>query len=557
MHAALMSTVSDFPAYAMLSGWSTKGRKSCPCCHYDTQSRWLDYSRKFCYRETRIFLDPAHPWRHDKRNFNGEIEERTAPLQLKGTEIEELLRDFPNEFGKKQKKKPDEEVPWRKLPILFILPYWKHCTNRHNLDVMHIEKNIFDNIIGTLLDIPLKTKDHVSARRDLEVLKIMPELQPIGEGDDEEIPRSRFWLTLEKKRLFCRIIKNAKIPQGYASNISRCVQVNEGKITGYKSHDAHFCIYYLLPIALKITLPKDVATPLIRLCHFFKGIWNKAINPRVLDNLHNEIVESLGQLETIFPPSFFTVMVHLPVHLVEEIRLGGPVCSRCMYSIERYLHELKDDVRNKAYPEGSMAEAYWAKECLRFCDRYINQSNTPSNIVKPSISQPFFPNIGRPTWGKGRTTKKNQDGFMIDHATWVQAHQYVLFNSSCEEIEEYIRLQATSTKIFFSHSDHMASISSHRKRKWDSAQNHSKKFMDWFKEKVTYRLEQGDVVSDHVKWLSKGPSFVAKRYTGYSVNGYHFHTMKRDANSVSQNHGVTLTALTPSFSSSKYENPIL
>ncbi|XP_056688619.1 uncharacterized protein [Spinacia oleracea] len=450
MHAALMSTVSDFPAYAMLSGWSTKGRKACPCCHYDTQSRWLDYSRKFSYRETRIFLDPAHPWRHDKRNFNGEIEERTAPLRLKGTEIEELLRDFPNEFGKKLKKKPDEEVLWRKLPILFNLPYWKHCTNRHNLDVMHIEKNIFDNIIGTLLDIPLKTKDHVSARRDLKVLKIMPELQPIGEGDDEEIPRSRFWLTLEKKR-----------------------------------------------------------------------IWNKAINPRVLDNLHNEIVESLCQLETIFPPSFFNVMVHLPVHLVEEIRLGGPVCSRCMYSIERYLHELKDDVQNKAYPEGSMAEAYWAKECLRFCDRYINQSNTPSNIVKPSISQPFFPNIGRPTRGKGRTTKKNQDGFMIDHATWVQAHQYVLFNSSCEEIEEYI-------------SDHMTSTSSHRKRTWNSAQNHRKKFMDWFKEKVTYRLEQGDVVSDHVKWLSKGPSFVAKRYTGYSVNGYHFHTMKRDANSVSQ-----------------------
>ncbi|XP_021734989.1 uncharacterized protein LOC110701680 isoform X1 [Chenopodium quinoa] len=386
-----------------------------------------------------------------------------------------------------------------KLSILFSLPYWKHCTNRHNLDVMHIEKNIFDNIIGTLFDISKKTKDNVCARRDLKVLKILTELQPI-EIDDlrEEIPRSRFWMTLEKKRLFCRTIKNAKLPQGYASNIARCVQVNEGKITGYKSHDAHFCMHYLLPIAIKETLPKEVATPLIRLCQFFKGIWGKTIDPKDLDNLHSQILELLCQLEMIFPPAFFTVMVHLPVHLVEEIRLGGPICNRCMYAIERFLHELKDDVRNKACPEGSMAEAYWAKECLRFCARYINRPKTPSTSGKSKTAQPFLPNIGRPTREKGKPTKKNQYGFMIDHITWDQAHQYVLFNFDCKEVERYI-------------SEHMATLSSHRKRKWDTVQNHSKEFMAWFKEKVACMIQQGVVAPDHLKWLSKGPSYVAKR----------------------------------------------
>uniref|UniRef100_A0A803MBK1 Uncharacterized protein n=1 Tax=Chenopodium quinoa TaxID=63459 RepID=A0A803MBK1_CHEQI len=351
-----------------------------------------------------------------------------------------------------------------------------------------------------------KTKDNVCARRDLKVLKILPELQPI-EIDDlrEEIPRSRFWMTLEKKRLFCRTIKNAKLPQGYASNIARCVQVNEGKITGYKSHDAHFYMHYLLPIVIKATLPKEVATPLIRLCQFFKGIW---------------------------------------VHLVEEIRLGGPICNRCMYAIERFLHELKDDVRNKACPEGSMAEAYWAKECLRFCARYINRPKTSSTSGKSKTAQPFLPNIGRPTRGKGNPTKKNQYGFMIDHITWDQAHQYLLFNCDCKEVKRYI-------------SEHMATLSSHRKRKWDTVQNHSKEFMAWFKEKVACMIQQGAVVPEHLKWLSKGPSYVAKRYTRYSVNGFHFHTMKRDANSISQNRGVTLNALTPSFSSSKDQNPIM
>ena len=36
---------------------------------------------------------------------------------------------------------------------LWDLEYWKDLDLRHNLDVMHIEKNICDNIISTLLNI--------------------------------------------------------------------------------------------------------------------------------------------------------------------------------------------------------------------------------------------------------------------------------------------------------------------------------------------------------------------------------------------------------------------
>ena len=31
MRAALMWTINDFPAYGMLSGWSTHGLLACPC----------------------------------------------------------------------------------------------------------------------------------------------------------------------------------------------------------------------------------------------------------------------------------------------------------------------------------------------------------------------------------------------------------------------------------------------------------------------------------------------------------------------------------------------
>lgn len=46
MKAALMWTISDFPAYGMLSGWSTAGRLSCPYCMDKSKAFWLKYSRK-------------------------------------------------------------------------------------------------------------------------------------------------------------------------------------------------------------------------------------------------------------------------------------------------------------------------------------------------------------------------------------------------------------------------------------------------------------------------------------------------------------------------------
>uniref|UniRef100_A0A803LVP3 DUF4216 domain-containing protein n=1 Tax=Chenopodium quinoa TaxID=63459 RepID=A0A803LVP3_CHEQI len=146
---------------------------------------------------------------------------------------------------------------------------------------------------------------------------------------------------------------------------------------------------------------------------------------------------------------------------------------------------------------------------------------------------------------KRKDLKEKNRGHIIDRITWAQAHRYVLFNCDCEEVEKYI-------------SEHKICVSAKRKRKWKSAQDHSKDFMEWFREKVYLILKEGhDNIQDHILWLSKGPSHVAKKHTGYSVNGYRFHTMKRDANCVTQNSGVTLTATTHSFASSKDQNPVV
>ena len=144
---------------------------------------------------------------------------------------------------------------------IFELPYWATNKLRHNLDVMHIEKNICDSVLGTLLDILGKSKDHISSRYDLYEMGIRKELQPLKDCDTGNIHLAKacFSMTPDEKKLFCTILKDAKLPKGCASNISSRVQIEEIKVSGYKSHDAHFIMHYLLQVAVRKVLPKNVA----------------------------------------------------------------------------------------------------------------------------------------------------------------------------------------------------------------------------------------------------------------------------------------------------------
>ena len=108
---------------------------------------------------------------------------------------------------------------------------------RHNLDVMHIEKNVCDNVIYTLLNDSAKTKDHIYARRDLQAMGVKPELWPDENG---KYPLAVFTMTSQGKKAFLTTLRNITVPDGYSSNISRCIDVDNLKLNGMlKSHDCH------------------------------------------------------------------------------------------------------------------------------------------------------------------------------------------------------------------------------------------------------------------------------------------------------------------------------
>ncbi|XP_057249394.1 uncharacterized protein LOC125495744 [Beta vulgaris subsp. vulgaris] len=245
LHAALLGTINDFPAYSMLSGWATKGNYACPSCNHDVRPHYLDHSGKNCYMDHRRLLDMGHPWRNDKKSFNGEVEDRVAPSPLWGTDLLNELKDFVNDFGKR--KKGLSKGKWKKKSVFLELQYWANIKYRHNLNVMHIEKNFFDNIINTLLDVPGKTKDHIKARLDLMDLNIKPHLHPFPSEDGKRllVPPAPFTMGNVEKDLFLKVFKDAKLPYGYASNIARSRP--EGSIAeGYMMEEClTFCSRYL------------------------------------------------------------------------------------------------------------------------------------------------------------------------------------------------------------------------------------------------------------------------------------------------------------------------
>jgi hypothetical protein len=71
---------------------------------------------------------------------------------------------------------------------------------------------------------------------------------------------------------FFKVLKNVRVPDRYASNISRCVKLKDYTITGLKSHDSHVLMQQLLPITVRGSLPPNVVQPLVEMSAFFTGI---------------------------------------------------------------------------------------------------------------------------------------------------------------------------------------------------------------------------------------------------------------------------------------------
>lgn len=138
LRAVLMWTISDFPAYGLISGLRCKGYKGCPVCGPSTDARMArtgdilpnktTRGSKIVYGGIRRYLPRHHPYRRNLR-FNGRVENRDRPTTQTGKDIirHAAWRQSYLDLGGKENG-PDDPVHVtgvNRLSALYELPYWE------------------------------------------------------------------------------------------------------------------------------------------------------------------------------------------------------------------------------------------------------------------------------------------------------------------------------------------------------------------------------------------------------------------------------------------------
>ncbi|WVZ83198.1 hypothetical protein U9M48_030368 [Paspalum notatum var. saurae] len=219
LRGAVLMTISDLPGLGMLASHMVHGKFACPPCGENVWTKQLKNGLKSCFMGNRQLLSADHHYRFDANSFDGTVEHGTEPTTYYDRPILAEIAALGNFKDSKT---------YKSVSSLFTLPYWDDNILRYNLDVMHIEKNVFENLYGTIFNVDGKTKDNLQARLDLVDMNIREDLHPQEQPSGKwYLPAARFAMSKNERRAFCDFLRNVKVPDGYCRNISKCVNVVE------------------------------------------------------------------------------------------------------------------------------------------------------------------------------------------------------------------------------------------------------------------------------------------------------------------------------------------
>jgi hypothetical protein len=239
----------------------------------------------------------------------------------------------------------------------------------------------------------------------------------------------------------------------------------------------------------------------VKICAFLNAISQKVINPEILPGLQKDVVQCLVSFELLFPPSFFNIMTHLLVHLVEEITILGPVLLHNMFPFERFMGVLKKYVHNRARPKVSISKGYGTEEVIEFCVDFIPDRKTIGILE---------------SWHEGRLGGKGTLGkktiYSMSGHSFTQAHYPVLHNSTL--VAPYIE-------------EHKNIVRSQNPEKPDSwiKLEYKTTFDGWLR---ILLINDGITVEKELYLLAKSPSSIISTFQGYEINENTFYTIAQD-----------------------------
>jgi hypothetical protein len=157
----------------------------------------------------------------------------------------------------------------------------------------------------------------------------------------------------------------------------------------------------------------------------FQWLCQKEIDTADIPYCEGEAAEILCHMEMHLPLTLFDIQFHHLVHLPGEVGLYGPMSARWMYFVERYMGELKGWVRQRARPEGSMAQGYLIAETMHYVSEYSERFHSKGPKLFDVTGNEKFSGIVLP---KSKTTKVMS---VVFHE---QAWRFLLLNTACLEL---------------------------------------------------------------------------------------------------------------------------
>ncbi|KAK1613607.1 hypothetical protein QYE76_019124 [Lolium multiflorum] len=223
-------------------------------------------------------------------------------------------------------------------------------------------------------------------------------------------------------------------------------------------------------------------------------------------------------------------MVHLLVHIVEDIIQLGPTFLHSMMPFERMNGVIKGYVRNRARPDGSIAKGFLTEECISFCTSYLEIENP--------VGLPVNRHLGKLAgWGHREGSREMHVDFKGRIADFERANLVTL--QHIDVVDPWV--VEHKTFIAKTYNDQ-----GQQRTDRDIIKEHNSTFMRWFKDKMlTYPIDEDSSAEEKLIFaLSQGAEHNLMTFQAYDINGYTFYTEEKDMKSDYQNSGVTMESYT-------------
>ena len=168
-----MWTANDFLANEMLSRWSAHGKLVFLYYIKNNKAFTLMNDEKHLFLLSQTILANRSQLKLEKKNFFiGGVERDITPPLPSSEELHHMVLEYHYimyGFQSGKQKLLGFGLTYNRIKqnIFFELPYSKPNLLYHNLDVMDIERNMFENISNTVMDVKGKTKDNIKATMNI------------------------------------------------------------------------------------------------------------------------------------------------------------------------------------------------------------------------------------------------------------------------------------------------------------------------------------------------------------------------------------------------------